>query len=145
MATFGFRGEALSSLCATSKLQVITRCSNARLGTKLVFDTDGKIILSKQIGKVQFWCISWHLQGVPTSLEWVKSNVLMLRSLQAKRATFRKKTYFAPKNSFFSLICQLQNWKWNFSATLLQLSYVVIYLVNCLKLEKSCLKIHFQF
>ena len=25
------------------------------------------------------------------------------------------------------------------------MSYVVIYLVNCLKLEKSCLKIHFQF
>ena len=53
--------------------------------------------------------------------------------------------YFAPKNCFFSLICQLQNWKWNFSATLLQLPYVVIYLVNCLKLEKSCFKIHFQF
>ena len=49
VATFGFRGEALSSLCATSKLQVITRCSNARLGTKLVFDTEGKIVLSKQI------------------------------------------------------------------------------------------------
>ena len=31
-----------------------------------------------------------------------------------------------------------------FSATLLQLSYVVIYLVNCLKLEKSCLKFHFH-
>ena len=25
------------------------------------------------------------------------------------------------------------------------MSYVVIYLVNCLKLEKSCFKIHFQF
>ena len=111
VATFGFRGEALSSLCATSKLQVITRCSNARLGTKLVFDTDGKIVLSKQIGKVQFWCISWHLQGVPTSLEWVKSNVLMLRSLQAKRATFRKKCIMLQKIAFSSFFvhCKIEN------------------------------------
>ncbi|XP_014768074.1 mismatch repair endonuclease PMS2 [Octopus bimaculoides] len=41
--TFGFRGEALSSLCALSKLTIITRHINASVGTKLQFDHHGKI------------------------------------------------------------------------------------------------------
>ena len=45
----------------------------------------------------------------------------------------------------FDPFCQLQTMKMDFSATFLQLSYVVIYLVNCLKLEKSGLKIHYHF
>ena len=53
--------------------------------------------------------------------------------------------YFAPRNCFLSLFCELQTWKWNFQATFLQLYYVVIYLVDCLKLEKSCLEFHFHF
>ena len=42
--TFGFRGEALSSLCAFSDLTIITRHSSTTHGTKLEFDHDGTII-----------------------------------------------------------------------------------------------------
>jgi DNA mismatch repair protein PMS2 len=44
LTTFGFRGEALSSLCAVSKLGVITsRAEDAPKGTKLEFETSGKV------------------------------------------------------------------------------------------------------
>ena len=56
-----------------------------------------------------------------------------------------KKCILLQKIAFFSLFCELQTMKMEFSATFLQLSYVVIYLVNYLNLEKSCLKIHFHF
>ena len=51
------------------------------------------------------------LQGVPTSLEQVKSNVLMLRSLRAKRATFRKKCILLQKIAFSALFvnCKIEN------------------------------------
>nr|XP_022314314.1 mismatch repair endonuclease PMS2-like [Crassostrea virginica] len=41
--TFGFRGEALSSLCALSSLTVTTKHKDASVGTKLEFDFNGKI------------------------------------------------------------------------------------------------------
>ena len=42
--TFGFRGEALSSLCALSKFHIITaRASDGAKGTKLEFDLSGKL------------------------------------------------------------------------------------------------------
>uniref|UniRef100_A0A3B3S4U8 Mismatch repair endonuclease PMS2 n=1 Tax=Paramormyrops kingsleyae TaxID=1676925 RepID=A0A3B3S4U8_9TELE len=41
--TFGFRGEALSSLCALSDLSVVTCHESAHVGTRLVFDHDGHI------------------------------------------------------------------------------------------------------
>ncbi|XP_036990740.2 mismatch repair endonuclease PMS2 isoform X1 [Artibeus jamaicensis] len=42
--TFGFRGEALSSLCALSDVTISTCHSSAEVGTRLVFDHNGKII-----------------------------------------------------------------------------------------------------
>ena len=42
--TFGFRGEALSSLCALSKLSVSTRHKDAELGTVLNYDHDGVMV-----------------------------------------------------------------------------------------------------
>ncbi|XP_016064287.1 PREDICTED: mismatch repair endonuclease PMS2 [Miniopterus natalensis] len=42
--TFGFRGEALSSLCALSDVTISTCHSSAKVGTRLVFDHNGKII-----------------------------------------------------------------------------------------------------
>jgi DNA mismatch repair protein PMS2 len=41
--TYGFRGEALSSLCALSDVTVVTRHASADCGTRLVFDRDGRI------------------------------------------------------------------------------------------------------
>lgn len=49
--TFGFRGEALSSLCALSEVTVTTRHSSQACGTKLVFDHSGNIKLKVSIAK----------------------------------------------------------------------------------------------
>ncbi|KAG7507345.1 mismatch repair endonuclease PMS2 [Solea senegalensis] len=42
--TFGFRGEALSSLCALSDLSVVTCHESSQVGTKLVFDHRGHMV-----------------------------------------------------------------------------------------------------
>ena len=42
--TFGFRGEALSSLCALSKLTVTTCEKNQTSGWKIEYDSHGKLI-----------------------------------------------------------------------------------------------------
>ncbi|XP_069012052.1 mismatch repair endonuclease PMS2 [Embiotoca jacksoni] len=42
--TFGFRGEALSSLCALSDLSVLTCHESSQVGTKLVFDHKGHLV-----------------------------------------------------------------------------------------------------
>ncbi|KAL6475155.1 hypothetical protein MHYP_G00161950 [Metynnis hypsauchen] len=42
--TFGFRGEALSSLCALSDLSVVTCHENSNVGTRLVYDHDGSLV-----------------------------------------------------------------------------------------------------
>lgn len=44
LTTFGFRGEALSSLCALSNFHIVTaRADEAPKGTKLDFETSGKL------------------------------------------------------------------------------------------------------
>ncbi|XP_050425416.1 mismatch repair endonuclease PMS2 [Adelges cooleyi] len=52
--TFGFRGEALSSLCALSDVIVTTRHTSQPCGTKLVFDYRGhikiKVPCARQVG-----------------------------------------------------------------------------------------------
>lgn len=49
--TFGFRGEALSSLCALSNVTVTTRHSSQECGTKISFDHIGNIKLKVPIAK----------------------------------------------------------------------------------------------
>lgn len=41
--TFGFRGEALSSLCALADISITTRHQNTDVATKIVLDHEGKI------------------------------------------------------------------------------------------------------
>ncbi|XP_053638036.2 mismatch repair endonuclease PMS2 [Cherax quadricarinatus] len=52
--TYGFRGEALSSLCALSDLAIITRHFSQEVGTKLEYDHNGKLLtkmaVSRQVG-----------------------------------------------------------------------------------------------
>jgi DNA mismatch repair protein PMS2 len=44
LQTFGFRGEALSSLCALSKFHIITaRATDGAKGTKLEFEHSGRL------------------------------------------------------------------------------------------------------
>jgi DNA mismatch repair protein PMS2 len=49
--TFGFRGEALSSLCALSDMTIITRHASASCGTRLEFDHTGQIIQKKSCAR----------------------------------------------------------------------------------------------
>lgn len=53
IGTLGFRGEALSSLCALSNLVVTTKHSSAQFGTKMVFDSNGKIVEKSTIAREQ--------------------------------------------------------------------------------------------
>lgn len=46
--TFGFRGEALNSLCNLSNVKIHTRHSSQEIGTVLTFDTNGRIIDKEQ-------------------------------------------------------------------------------------------------
>ncbi|KAL0822689.1 hypothetical protein ABMA28_004709 [Loxostege sticticalis] len=54
VSSFGFRGEALSSLCALSDLIITTRHSSAQYATKLEYDHKGNIVkktpCSRQVG-----------------------------------------------------------------------------------------------
>uniref|UniRef100_A0A1I8PFE9 MutL C-terminal dimerisation domain-containing protein n=1 Tax=Stomoxys calcitrans TaxID=35570 RepID=A0A1I8PFE9_STOCA len=44
VATFGFRGEALSSLCALAKMSITTRHKNSDVAVRIEMDHEGKII-----------------------------------------------------------------------------------------------------
>ncbi|XP_073399173.1 mismatch repair endonuclease PMS2 [Dendrobates tinctorius] len=56
--TFGFRGEALSSLCALSDLSIFTCHKSAKVGTRLVFDQNGKIIKKSPLPRQQGTSVS---------------------------------------------------------------------------------------
>lgn len=47
VSTFGFRGEALSSLCAVSKMSITTRHASSETGTRLDYDHSGAIIFTE--------------------------------------------------------------------------------------------------
>ncbi|RZF47591.1 hypothetical protein LSTR_LSTR012213 [Laodelphax striatellus] len=49
--TFGFRGEALSSLCALSNLSIVTRHKSLPCATKLTFDANGIITSTTQTAR----------------------------------------------------------------------------------------------
>lgn len=43
LSTFGFRGEALSSLCALAEVSVITRTADGAAGVRLTYNHAGKL------------------------------------------------------------------------------------------------------
>ncbi|KAF8006707.1 hypothetical protein BT93_K0882 [Corymbia citriodora subsp. variegata] len=51
LTTFGFRGEALSSLCALGNLTVETRTKNESVATHLTFDHSGLLIAEKKTAR----------------------------------------------------------------------------------------------
>ncbi|XP_023213583.1 mismatch repair endonuclease PMS2-like, partial [Centruroides sculpturatus] len=54
LRTFGFRGEALSSLCALSNITITTRSKTVTVGTRLEYDHSGLLIkqspVPRQVG-----------------------------------------------------------------------------------------------
>ncbi|KAM5211645.1 mismatch repair endonuclease PMS2-like isoform 2-T2 [Hipposideros larvatus] len=58
--TFGFRGEALSSLCALSNVTISTCHSSAKVGTRLVFDHNGKIVQKSPCPRPRGTTVSVH-------------------------------------------------------------------------------------
>ncbi|XP_011311447.1 mismatch repair endonuclease PMS2 [Fopius arisanus] len=51
ISTFGFRGEALSSLCSLSDLSITTRHSSVSHGFKLHFDKNGKLVKQERCAR----------------------------------------------------------------------------------------------
>ena len=86
-------------------LLFFTHCKALKL---LVFSTKGN---GNGRFPFKFWLPHFIVQGVPISLEWVKSNVLMLRSLRANRATFRKNHILLQKIAFSASFvnCKIEN------------------------------------
>jgi DNA mismatch repair protein MutL len=48
LTTFGFRGEALHSLCCVSDVTITTRCSDEAVAERLTFDHEGNVVKSEQ-------------------------------------------------------------------------------------------------
>ncbi|KAK7270208.1 hypothetical protein RIF29_23191 [Crotalaria pallida] len=51
LTTYGFRGEALSSLCAMADLTIETKTKNEVVGTQLTFDHSGVLIAQSKIAR----------------------------------------------------------------------------------------------
>ena len=97
VTTFGFRGEALSSLCALANVAVITCTKNdAPSATKLELDIDGKI-------KKQF------RDGAGVTV----SDIFMYRPVRLKG--FRRKILNAGSYHITPSICHNSHWRENTS------------------------------
>ncbi|CAM6083351.1 unnamed protein product [Calypogeia fissa] len=51
LSSFGFRGEALSSLCALAKLSIITRTKDEPVAVRLEYDHSGKITSQENVAR----------------------------------------------------------------------------------------------
>ncbi|CAH1998734.1 unnamed protein product [Acanthoscelides obtectus] len=89
VGTLGFRGEALSSLCALSDLVVTTRHSIAEIGTKITYDRNGKIVNQQPVAREQ---------GTTVALEKLFSTLPV-----------RRKEFMKNLKKEFSKMCQLLN------------------------------------
>lgn len=91
LKTFGFRGEALSSLCALSDLHIITaREDEAPRGTRLDFETSGKLketqVIASQRGTTV--AVETIFKNLPVRRQELEKNIKreyakMLHLLQA--------------------------------------------------------------
>lgn len=53
LSSFGFRGEALSSLCAVAEVVVSTRTENSATGTRISYDRNGNIQSTSPIARAK--------------------------------------------------------------------------------------------
>eukprot|EP00026_Physarum_polycephalum_P002224 Phypoly_transcript_02229.p1 GENE.Phypoly_transcript_02229~~Phypoly_transcript_02229.p1 ORF type:complete len:950 (+),score=182.31 Phypoly_transcript_02229:39-2888(+) len=60
VSSYGFRGEALSSLCSLSRMVVTTRTAACQSGTRLEFDAMGKIISQTSVAREVGTTITLH-------------------------------------------------------------------------------------
>lgn len=74
--TLGFRGEALASIAAVSKVQVITKTEKDNYGTKLIIE-GGKTVLKEDIGCPvgTTFIITDLFYNVPARLKFLKSDI----------------------------------------------------------------------
>lgn len=49
VSTYGFRGEALSSLCALSNLSVVTRTEGQAAGTRIEYDKNVSLVAREPV------------------------------------------------------------------------------------------------
>ncbi|KAJ3662971.1 hypothetical protein Zmor_007285 [Zophobas morio] len=87
LSTLGFRGEALSSLCALSDLSILTKHTSATNATKITYDRNGKII-SEVLGARE--------QGTTVTLENLFSTLPV-----------RRKEFVKNLKREFNKMCQL--------------------------------------
>lgn len=83
LATFGFRGEALSSICSVSKVTLITKESETELATRLYLE-NGAILEQKQISGLTGTEISIAeiFYNVPARKKFLKTNDTEWRQIQ---------------------------------------------------------------
>ncbi|KAH0793223.1 DNA mismatch repair protein PMS1 isoform X1 [Histomonas meleagridis] len=58
LTTFGFRGEALHSLCCVGDVEIITRCKDEDTAKKLIFDHNGNILKTEIVAAPQGTSVS---------------------------------------------------------------------------------------
>lgn len=96
VTSFGFRGEALSSLCALGDLSVVTRCEGEPTATALKYNREGvlveKKVASRQVGTTTMLCNLFaplpvrHKQFIKTlKTQYARAlNVLQSYAMQAR-------------------------------------------------------------
>lgn len=86
LKTYGFRGEAISSICASSKLVVITKTDGMSIGYRIEYDKDGNINKKEPVPRTKGTSVivSDILNTLPVrQSEWQRNSKLEFRKALA--------------------------------------------------------------